>query len=109
MLLFLYGSLLDPERLARRAGRPGLARRLDPAILLGWRRVALRGGRWPTLRRARGAEVAGVLAHVDRVALSRLHAFEGPAYRLARVAVRTAHGKTGAFAWIARAATVRPW
>jgi hypothetical protein len=107
--LFLYATLLDAQRLAARAGQPGLGARLVPAQLHGWRRVALRGGAFPTLRRAPGASVAGAVIDVDAAALGRLQAYEGPAYRLTRVAARTARGETAAFAWIAPAATSRPW
>ena len=43
MLLFLYGTLLDPEVLARQSGERGLTRRLPPARLEGHARAALRG------------------------------------------------------------------
>jgi hypothetical protein len=61
MRLFLYGTLLDPDRLARFAGRrvPYTA-----AVLPGWRRVALPDGRFPTLRRGRGW-VAGAVVALD--------------------------------------------
>jgi gamma-glutamylcyclotransferase (GGCT)/AIG2-like uncharacterized protein YtfP len=105
MRLFLYGTLLDPAVLAGFAGRE-----LDrtPAVLSGWRRVSLPGGRWPTLRRARG-EVPGAVVAVNGTTLARLSAYEGPSYRLVRVVVRTARGDTGAHAWIAPGGTGRAW
>lgn len=105
MRLFLYGTLLDPRRLAHCAGRSVA---LAPARLPGWRRVAMRGGRYPTLVRARGA-VAGAVVDVDAAALRRLSAYEGPLYELRRLAVATGRGKTVAGVWIARAATKIPW
>jgi gamma-glutamylcyclotransferase (GGCT)/AIG2-like uncharacterized protein YtfP len=103
--LFLYGTLLDPALLRKVAGR---AVPLTPATLKGWRRVLLQGTRYPTIRRARGS-VGGGLAIVDRAALARLSAYEGPRYRLTRVVVCTARGNQAAFAWIAPGGTLRPW
>jgi hypothetical protein len=41
--------------------------------------------------------------------MRRLVAYEGPAYRLARVVVQTADGNTAAHAWIAPGGTRRSW
>jgi gamma-glutamylcyclotransferase (GGCT)/AIG2-like uncharacterized protein YtfP len=105
MRLFLYGTLLEPARLARCVGRRVA---LAPALLCGWRRVAMKGGRYPTLVRARAA-VGGAVARVDAAGLRRLVAYEGPLYELRRLAVRTGRGNSVAGVWIARAATRRPW
>ena len=105
MRLFLYGTLLDPDLLSTFAGRPVS---LIPATLQGWRRVALPDGRYPTLRRARST-VVGALATVDSATLARLAAYEGPAYRLTPVVVRTARGNTAARAWIAPSRALRGW
>jgi gamma-glutamylcyclotransferase (GGCT)/AIG2-like uncharacterized protein YtfP len=105
MRLFLYGTLLDPALLARFAGRPIP---MTPAALHGWRRVALPGGRYPTLRRARGI-VIGAVATVDRCTLARLTAYEGPTYRLRPLTVSVARRKTVAHAWIAPSSTRRGW
>jgi len=51
MTLFLYGTLLDDAALRARSGDATLAERCVAATLTGWRRVASRGGRYPTLRR----------------------------------------------------------
>jgi len=107
--LFLYGTLLDRGALSARAGDPRLAARSAPAMLTGWRRVALRGGRYPTLRRSRLARVPGAIVIASAHALMRLVAYEGPAYRLTRVVVQTANGKTAAHTWIAPGGTCRPW
>jgi gamma-glutamylcyclotransferase (GGCT)/AIG2-like uncharacterized protein YtfP len=105
MRLFLYGTLLRPEVLTRFAGR-----RLEvtPATLDGWRRVALSGTGYPTLRRARGRAEGGVI-DADAATLRRLDAYEGVRYRLELVIVRTARGPLPAHAWIADAASTRPW
>jgi len=105
MRLFLYGTLLDPPTLTRFAGRTLPA---TPATLAGWRRVRLRGSLYPTLVRARD-RVAGAVVAVDAAVLRRLSAYEGPCYVLRRLAVATARGNTAAYAWIAAAATRRPW
>jgi gamma-glutamylcyclotransferase (GGCT)/AIG2-like uncharacterized protein YtfP len=99
MRLFLYGTLLGDPRVGPSA----------PASLTGWRRVALRGTRYPTLRRDRQGAVTGAVVDVSAPVLRRLIAYEGPVYRLARVVVQTASGKTAAYAWIAPGGTRRPW
>ncbi len=105
MRLFLYGTLLRPAVLARFAGR---ALPLVPCEAPGWRRVRLRGTPFPTLRRARGV-VEGAMVDADAQALRRLNAYEGMRYRLRRVTLRAGGRTTGAHAWIAAAATHRPW
>src|SRR5215204_2946845 len=112
--IFLYGTLLDPRVLAARAGQGGLARRLAPARLPGWRRVALRGTPYPTLLRDPGAATEGALlrGRVAPPALARLAAYEGPSYRLVPVRVETAAGGCRARAWVAvawRADAARGW
>jgi gamma-glutamylcyclotransferase (GGCT)/AIG2-like uncharacterized protein YtfP len=108
MRLFLYGSLLDPAVLAARAGRQ---LRLAPAVLVGWRRVARASSRFPTLRRQRGARVEGAVTMAGGAALARLAAYEGPDYRLRRIAVRRARDDTVGTArvWIAPGGTRRSW
>jgi gamma-glutamylcyclotransferase (GGCT)/AIG2-like uncharacterized protein YtfP len=105
MRLFLYGTLLAPGALSRHAGR---ALPAIPAELPGWRRVALRGSRYPTLRRGRG-RVAGLLVEVGPAALRRLAVYEGARYRLIPVVARTASGPRRAHAWIGDAPTRREW
>jgi hypothetical protein len=107
--LFLYGTLLDGVVLAKRSGDASLSARTSPATLTGWRRVALRGTRYPTLRRHRCGRVCGVIIGVPARALARLAAYEGPRYRLTRIVVQTARGKTAAKSWIAPAGTRRAW
>ena len=91
------------------AVRPTARKSRPDATLTGWRRVALRGTRYPTLRRHRGGRICGVIADVPARALARLAAYEGPRYRLKRVVVHTAKRKTAALAWIAPAGTRRKW
>jgi gamma-glutamylcyclotransferase (GGCT)/AIG2-like uncharacterized protein YtfP len=109
MRLFLYGTLLDPAELASRGGQAELAVRSLQATLHGWRRVSVRGGRYPTLCRSRTGLVHGALVDVPARALGRLTAYEGPAYRLMRVVVATARGNAAAYTWIAPARSSRPW
>ena len=101
MILFLYGTLLRPDVLERMAGQPGLARRLRPARLVGWARVALRGTPYPTLVPAPGATTAGALLRCGPAARARLRAYEGASYRLVPVRVATARGPVRARAWVA--------
>ncbi len=108
MRVFLYGMLLDPMTLTRHGG-PTLPARLTPARLPGWRRVALRGTPWPTLRRDRTAHVSGAMLAPSAAALARLRVFEEQPFLRRRVVVTTARGKTVAFAWIVPGATRRPW
>ena len=109
MRLFVYGTLLDAGTLVTRGGHAGLPARMVPATLPGWRRVALRGGRYPTLRRDRTGVVRGALLTVPARALARLTSYEGSAYRLARVVVVTPNGKTAAHTWIAPGGTRCSW
>jgi gamma-glutamylcyclotransferase (GGCT)/AIG2-like uncharacterized protein YtfP len=99
MRLFLYGTLLADRRLG--AG--------TAATLTGWRRVVLRGTRYPTLRHDRRGAVSGAAVEVPAHVLRRLVAYERPTYRLMRVVVQTPSGKTAAYAWIAPGGTRRPW
>ncbi|WP_187829953.1 gamma-glutamylcyclotransferase family protein [Siccirubricoccus phaeus] len=110
-MLFLYGTLLQPAVLARWSGQPGLARRLRPARLRGFARVALRGTPYPTLVPRPGAEVKGAVLLVPPAALARLAGYEGPEYRLVPLLVDTPRGPRRARAWVAprwRAGAVMP-
>ncbi|CAH0258281.1 hypothetical protein ROS9278_03329 [Roseomonas sp. CECT 9278] len=112
MILFVYGTLLDAGVLTRVGGEAGLARRLRPARLDGWRRVVLRGTPYPTLLPAAGAVVAGAVLRVGAAAFARLCAYEGSAYGLVPVRVVTARGGLRARCWIAppwRADRARGW
>jgi hypothetical protein len=100
--IFLYGTLLDPAVLAARSGRRFPLRARRPTLLMGWRRVMLRRQPYPTLRRARGGRVQGVVLRVCGAPLRRLRAYEGAAYRLRPVRpLQSGRGPAGAMAWIA--------
>ncbi|MBR0679691.1 gamma-glutamylcyclotransferase [Roseomonas eburnea] len=112
MILFFYGTLLEPAVLARISGEPSLPRRLRPARLDGWRRVFLRGTPYPTLVEDAASVVEGAVLRAGPAALARLAAYEGSAYALAPLTVTTARGTLRARAWIApawRADAARPW
>ena len=109
MLLFLYGTLLDPRTLARRAGEPALRARSEPALLRGWRRVLARNSRYPTLARDPGGMVQGAVLTVPAAACRRLQAYEGRDYRLVRVVAEARGRPVPALAWIAASATHRAW
>ncbi|NMJ40282.1 gamma-glutamylcyclotransferase [Roseomonas sp. JC162] len=112
MILFLYGTLLDPTVLARMSGERALARRLRPARLAGWRRVFLRGTLCPTLVEDAAAAVEGAVLRAGPAALARLSDYEGSAYALTPLTVATARGPVRAQAWIAppwRAEADRDW
>lgn len=106
MRLFLYGTLLAPDRLRRLGGDPA---RLCPAMLPGSRRATLRRTPYPTLVRARGATTPGAVLDVPARGLARMAAYEGPRYRLVRVVVRAGCRAVPAHAWIAPGATRRDW
>ncbi|MBR0672863.1 gamma-glutamylcyclotransferase family protein [Neoroseomonas soli] len=112
MILFLYGTLLDPEVLARMSGEPDLPRRLRPARLQGWRRVFLRGTPYPTLVEDAASVVEGAAVRAGPAALARLSEYEGSAYAMVPLTVMTDGGPLRARAWIApasRADADRPW
>jgi gamma-glutamylcyclotransferase (GGCT)/AIG2-like uncharacterized protein YtfP len=110
--LFVYGTLLDPARVAAVVGAPARLCAPRPAVLRGMRRVALRGTPYPTLIRDRRGVVAGGVLSVGPRALQRLAMYEGRPYRLRPVAPRVFGRVVRARAWIAppgRAEAARPW
>ena len=109
MRVFVYGSLLDPAALARRAGDATLPARMRPAVLRGWRRVGVKGSKYPTIVRHRPGVVAGAVVDLPAAAVGRLQAYEGEGYELVRVRPATERGRAPAFAWIAGAPTARKW
>ncbi|MCS6890940.1 MAG: gamma-glutamylcyclotransferase family protein [Rhodovarius sp.] len=111
VLVFLYGTLLDPAVLDAKAGVKGLHRQLRPARLSDYARVFLRGSPYPTLLPRPGAEVAGAVLRLPPAPLARLAAYEGPSYALRPVRVSTARGPLRALAWMAPPwrADPRPW
>lgn len=112
MRLFVYGTLLDPARMAAVAGAAARLCAPRPALLRGLRRVALRGTPYPTLIPDRRGVVAGRVLSVGPEALRRLAAYEGRPYRLRPVAPWVCGRVVRARAWIAppgRAEAARPW
>ncbi|MDE8345879.1 MAG: gamma-glutamylcyclotransferase [Acidocella sp.] len=108
MNLFLYGTLADPAALGRCAGRPVRATPI-PASLRGYRRVLLRFARYPTLRRAPGAMVPGVMMRVTADMLVRLQNYESVRYRQIHVRLSTAQGPARARCFFGDAPTAIPW
>lgn len=105
-LLFLYGSLLDPALFQRIAGVTlvGL-----PAVLPGWRRVAMTHGPYPTLRREAAAIAEGVVAQVNGRAFAKLCDYEGPRWKLCEVLPVVDGFAIPASAWIAAGGSRRDW
>ena len=108
MKLFLYGTLADPAVLGRCAGRPIKTTAL-PARLENFRRVLLRGARYPTLRRAPGAEVHGIIIQVNADMLVRLQAYESVRYHQIHVRLHSATGPHRARCFFGDAATLKDW
>jgi hypothetical protein len=94
MLIFVYGSLLDPVTLRRKSGEQRV--RLVPARISGWHRHWR--DRYPTLRR--GGVVEGALVRVSARGFGRLCAYEGPAYRLCSQPIRVGGRIVRGFCWL---------
>lgn len=108
MKIFLYGTLADPAALGRCAGRPVRATPL-PAKLHGYRRVLLRFARYPTLRRAPGHAIAGVILRVNADMLVRLQNYESARYHRIRVRLHTPNGPKRALCFYGDAPTRIAW
>lgn len=108
MRLFFYGTLADPETMGRCAGRPTQQIPL-PARLNGYRRVLLRGARYPTLQRAPTHEVHGVVMVVSSDMLLRLQNYESRRYRRISVRLHTARGPLRALCFYGDAPTNIAW
>ncbi len=108
MRLFLYGTLADPKGFGYCADRPVRAAPV-PAVLHGYRRVCLRGARYPTLRRARGAMVVGVMMRVTADMLVRLQNYESVRYRQMKVRLQTPAGQQRAICFFGDAPTRVAW
>lgn len=93
--LFFYGTLTDPDVLARVLGRAVDPADLEPATLAGFDRVGVLGASYPVLVPAPGASVAvdGLLfLRATRRDIARINRFEGDGYRAEAHDVRTAGG-----------------
>ncbi len=108
MKLFLYGTLADPAALGRCAGRPVRAVP-EPASLPGYRRVLLRGARYPTLKKAPRAQVLGVIIRVTADMLVRLQNYESARYRRVHVRLHTSAGPARALCFYGDAPTSVAW
>ena len=89
MRFFFYGTLMDAD--IRRAVLGDRApETVEPATLIGYRRVAAAGGAYPMLVKANGYEVDGIVARgLDKMAQARLNRYEGEEYELIDVEVAT--------------------
>lgn len=87
-LLFVYGTLRDPDLLAGVLSRPLKAAAMLPATAPGFRAVHYPGRIYPALVRAPGATAEGlVLTDLSPFETDLLDAFEGTEYRRAIVPV----------------------
>ena len=93
--VFLYGTLTDPDVLARVLGRPLRPGELEPARLDGFRRRRAAAASYPVLVPAPDATVDGLLLHPasDRD-VRRLNHFESGEYHAELRPVRTRDGVT---------------
>ena len=89
---FFYGTLMDAG--VRRAVLGGKApKRLEPGVLLGWRRFTAVGASFPIVKPDGRGRVAGILAHdISDAAKLRLDEYEGSGYRAERWIVERADG-----------------
>ncbi len=108
MRLFFYGTLTDSTALGPCAGKP-LKVVPQAATLEEHSRVQLRLAPYPTLRRARGAVVDGVVIEVDAAMLAHLKAYESVRYRLILVRVVIGKRRCMAHCFIGDAASRVPW
>lgn len=100
-LLFVYGTLRDPDLLAGVLGRPLRAGALLAATAPGHRAVHYPGRLYPALVRAPGAAAPGlVLADLSAFEHDLLDAFEGDEYRRALLPVMVGEELHEAFAYL---------
>lgn len=84
MKVFVYGTLTDMDAFGRCAGRP-VTLPPEPARLFGFERVKLRLAPYPTLRRAPGRHVDGVVVRVTADMFVRLCNYESVRYHVVHV------------------------
>ncbi|MEX2642814.1 MAG: gamma-glutamylcyclotransferase family protein [Acetobacterales bacterium] len=90
---FFYGTLMDPALLARLVG--AAAATVEPARLVGFRRVRLRGQPYPTVVPAEDGSVDGiVVGRIDAAGARRLAEYEGPSYSIRLFGVMLQDGRT---------------
>ena len=98
--VFLYGTLTDPDVLARVLGRPVRPDELEPAHLDGFCRLRAAAASYPVLVPAPDATVDGLLLRAaGRRDILRLNHFESGEYHAELRPVRTRDG-TARPAWL---------
>ena len=81
-MLFVYGTLQDPDVLAAALGRPAAASILHAARAPGYRAVAYPGRVYPALVPCAGTAATGLLVEgLTPLDMAVLDAFEGDEYR----------------------------
>ena len=112
-LLFVYGTLRDPDLLSGVLNRPLSAAAILPAVAPGLRAVHYPGRIYPALVRVPGAVAEGlVLTDLTPFERDLLDAFEGAEYRRGLIAVMLGEELHEAFAYlpaISIAADAVPW
>jgi gamma-glutamylcyclotransferase (GGCT)/AIG2-like uncharacterized protein YtfP len=108
MKIFVYGTLIDLAAFGRCAGRP-VKRGAEPAVLHGFTRVKLRQASYPTLRRAPGCQVEGLVVRVTADMLLRLCNYESVRYRVVHVRLVSQSGPHRARVFIGDAPTKVAW
>jgi gamma-glutamylcyclotransferase (GGCT)/AIG2-like uncharacterized protein YtfP len=100
-LLFVYGTLRDPDLLAGVLSRPLMDAAMLPATAPGFRAVHYPNRIYPALVRAPGAAAEGlVLTDLSPFETDLLDAFEGPEYHRAIVPVMIREELHEAFAYL---------
>lgn len=91
--LFFFGTLMDLDVLTYVLERPVDLDDLRPAVLTAFRRVAIAGASYPTLRPQSGARVQGcLLRRASRRDIARINHFESGEYRAELHTVATDDG-----------------
>ena len=100
-LLFVYGTLRDPDLLAGVLARPLNSAAMMPATAPGFRAVHYPGRIYPALIRAPGAAAEGlVLTDLSPFETDLLDAFEGAEYRRSVVPIMIWEELHQAFAYL---------
>lgn len=87
-MLFVYGTLQDPDVLGAVLGKPVDAATLQPAVAPGFRAVAYPGRVYPALVPAPGGMAEGrIVEGLDARDLAVLDAFEADEYRRGKLEV----------------------
>jgi gamma-glutamylcyclotransferase (GGCT)/AIG2-like uncharacterized protein YtfP len=108
MKIFVYGTLIDLAAFGRCAGRP-VTGSAEPAVLHGFTRVKLRLASYPTLRRAPGQKVEGLVVRVTADMFLRLCNYESVRYRVMHVRLASKNGPHRARVFIGDAPTKLAW